>query len=114
MIDIVHGGPSYSSIIPGEAHGLDKVDSRAKTSTEAQNGADVSSDFGFEKGNAHSGSLAPGTGPRKSAMDCRLPEPQFDRRSATLALAYGPCNPLPGWVQDEIEMEAGAWVDRTW
>lgn len=66
MIDIVHGGPAYSSIIPLETHGLDKVHSRPQTGTKAQNGADVSSNFWFEKGYAHLGCLAPASGPCKS------------------------------------------------
>ena len=53
MIDTVHGGPPYSAIIPLESHRLDKVHSRPHTGTKAQNGADVSSNFRFEKGNAH-------------------------------------------------------------
>ncbi len=53
MIDIIHGGPAYSSIIPFEPHGLDKVHGRPQTGTEAQNGADISSDLRFEQGNAH-------------------------------------------------------------
>jgi hypothetical protein len=53
VIDIVHGGPAHSSIIPREPHWLDKVDSRPQTGTEAQNGADVSGDFRLEKSNAH-------------------------------------------------------------
>lgn len=55
MVDIVHGGPAYSSIIPLEPHRLDEVHSRPQTGTEAQNGTDVSSNFRFEKGNAHLG-----------------------------------------------------------
>ena len=55
MVDIVHGGPAYSSIIPLEPHGLNKVHRRPQTGSEAQNGADVSSNFWFEKSNAHLG-----------------------------------------------------------
>lgn len=55
MVDIVHGGTPYPSIIPREPHGLDKIHSHPQTGPEAQNGADVSSNFGFEQGNAHSG-----------------------------------------------------------
>jgi len=55
MIDIVHGGPAYSSIVPLEPQWLDKVHSRPQTGAEAQNGADVSGNFWFEKSNAHLG-----------------------------------------------------------
>ena len=55
MINIVHGSPANSSIIPRETHGLDKVHSRSETGPEPQNGADISGNFGFEKGNAHPG-----------------------------------------------------------
>ena len=53
MIDIVHGRSADASIIPREPHGLDKVHSRAKTGAKAQNGANVSSNFWFKKGNTH-------------------------------------------------------------
>ena len=53
MIDIIHGGPPDSSIIPLEPHGLDKIHGRPQTGTEAQNGADISSNFLFKKSNAH-------------------------------------------------------------
>ena len=55
MIDIVHGSPPHSSIIPFKPHRLDKVDSRPQTGAKAQDSADVSGNFRFKKGNTHSG-----------------------------------------------------------
>ena len=55
MIDIVHRSPAYSSIIPREPQRLDQIHCRPEASTKAQNGADVSSNFRFKKGNAHGG-----------------------------------------------------------
>lgn len=55
MIDIVHGSAAYSSIIPLEAHRLDNIHSRPKACTKPQNGADISSYFGFKKSNTHLG-----------------------------------------------------------
>jgi hypothetical protein len=62
MIDIVHGRPPDSSIIPIEPEGFYEVHSRSQTRSEAENGADIPGDFGLEKGNAHVFALPPGAG----------------------------------------------------
>jgi len=55
MVDIVHRGPTNSSIIPLEPKRLDNVHSRPQTGAEPQNGTDVSGNFRLEEGNAHRG-----------------------------------------------------------
>ena len=53
MIDIIHGGSPHSSIVPLEPHRFDKIDSRAQTGGEPQNGANIPSDFRLEQRNPH-------------------------------------------------------------
>lgn len=58
MIYIVHGGPTYASIIPLEAHRLDQVHSRTHTGSEPQNSADVSGNLRLKKSDPHSARLS--------------------------------------------------------
>lgn len=49
VIDIVHGSPAHSSVIPLESHGLYQIDGSSQTGPEPQNSADVSGNFGLEE-----------------------------------------------------------------
>jgi hypothetical protein len=55
MIDIVHRRSAYSAIIPRDPHRLDQVHSRPHTGPKAQHGANISSNFWFEKSDSHFG-----------------------------------------------------------
>jgi hypothetical protein len=57
MIDIVHGSPTHSSVIPLKSHGLDQIDSRAQARTEPQYSTHVSGNFGLEESNSHGAGL---------------------------------------------------------
>src|SRR4051812_47041227 len=58
MIDIIHGSPTHSLIIPFEPHRLNEIDCCSHTGGEPQNGANISGNSRLEQSNSHRARLS--------------------------------------------------------